>query len=276
MKLKLGFSPCPNDTFIFDAMVHGKVDTEGLEFGYFLADVEELNGKAFKGVADILKVSYHAYAWFASSWVILDSGSALGYKNGPLLVSRTPYGFDDVPGLRVAIPGQYTTANMLFSIAWPKAVNKVVYLFSEIEQAVLDGAVDAGLIIHESRFTYHSRGLTKIADMGEYWEGLTGLPMPLGAIVANRNLPEETILKVNRIIRRSLEYAFRNPSDSEGFVAEHAREMDRDVVASHIKLYFTGFSLDLGSAGKEAVKEFFRRGFKSGVIPPLPERIFIS
>jgi 1,4-dihydroxy-6-naphthoate synthase len=191
MKLSLGFSPCPNDTFIFDAMVHGRIDTEGLEFDYFLADVEELNRKAFKGEVQITKMSYHAYAYAAHNYLILDSGSALGRKNGPLLISKREISTDELESARIAIPGKYTTANLLFSIAWPGAIKKTEYLFSDIEKALLNDEVDAGLIIHETRFTYQKRGLKKIADMGEYWEKLTGMPIPLGTIVINRSVRSE-------------------------------------------------------------------------------------
>ena len=161
MKLTLGFSPCPNDTFIFDAMVHGRIDTEGLEFDYFLADVEELNRKALGGLVDITKISFHAYAYAADNYLILDSGSALGQRNGPLLISKRILDPSELSKARIAIPGKYTTANLLFSIAWPEAVNKTEYLFSDIERALLDDEVDAGLIIHETRFTYHKKGLHK-------------------------------------------------------------------------------------------------------------------
>jgi 1,4-dihydroxy-6-naphthoate synthase len=276
MKLTLGFSPCPNDTFIFDAMVHGRVDTEGLEFDYFLQDVEELNKKAMADEGDILKVSYHAYAYAADNYLILDAGSALGYKNGPLLISKRQINPEDMDSMKIAIPGRYTTANLLFSIAWPGATKKTEYLFSDIEDAILKEEVDAGLIIHESRFTYFRKNLLKIADMGEYWEKLTGLPMPLGAIVVNRKVPGEIALKVNRIIRRSLEYAFRDSYASYDFVAENAREMDSTVMNSHIKLYVTDYSLDLGIKGREAVTSFFNIASLKGVIPALPDRIFLT
>jgi len=276
MKLTLGFSPCPNDTFIFDAMVHHRVDTEGLEFDFFLKDVEELNKRALASDGDILKISYHAYAYVAQNYLILDAGSALGHKNGPLLISKRLIDPDEMDSMKIAIPGKYTTANLLFSIAWPKAVNKVEYLFSDIEDALLNEEVDAGLIIHESRFTYFRKNLLKIADMGEYWEKLTGLPMPLGAIVINRSIPEEVALKVNRIVRRSLEYAYNDSSASFDFVAENAREMDSTVMNSHIKLYVTDYSLDLGRKGKEAVTDFFTIAGLKGVIPAIPERIFLT
>jgi 1,4-dihydroxy-6-naphthoate synthase len=276
MKLTLGFSPCPNDTFIFDAMVHGRIDTEGLKFEYFLADVEELNRKAIAAEVDITKVSYHAYAYMAGNYLILDSGSALGHRNGPLVVSKREIDSTGLTDARIAIPGKFTTANLLFSIAWPEARNKKEYLFSDIPDVLLRDEADAGLIIHETRFTYMQKGLLKIADMGEFWEKLTGMPIPLGAIVINRQVPEDVSLKVNRIIRRSLEYAYGDSSASYRFVSENATDMDSRVMNNHIKLYVNEFTLDLGSGGKEAIKELFDLAGEKGVIPALPERIFLT
>jgi 1,4-dihydroxy-6-naphthoate synthase len=276
MKLTLGFSPCPNDTFIFDAMVHGRIDTEGLEFDYFLADVEGLNRKALASEVDITKISYHAYAYAAQNYLILDSGSALGHRNGPLLISKRQVNSSELADLRIAIPGKYTSANLLFSIAWPEAVNKTEYLFSNIEDALLKEEVDAGLIIHETRFTYFKKGLIKLADMGEYWEKLTGLPIPLGAIVINRNIPEDVALKVNRIVRRSLEYAYKDSFASYDFVSGNAKEMDSTVMNNHIKLYVNEFSIHLGKKGRQAINELFRIAGERGVIPPLPDRIFLT
>lgn len=276
MKLTLGFSPCPNDTFIFDAMVHGRIDTEGLEFDYFLADVEELNRKALSAMVDITKVSYHAYSYIAENYLILDSGSALGHRNGPLLISKRDIDSSLLARARIAIPGRYTTANLLFSIAWPDATNKKEYLFSDIPDVLLRDEADAGLIIHETRFTYTRLGLTKIADMGEFWEKLTGLPIPLGAIVIKRDIPEEIALKVNRIIRRSLEYAYKDSFAAYRFVSENANDMDSTVMNNHIKLFVNEFTLDLGQKGKESVNEMFRIASEKGVVPALPERIFLT
>jgi 1,4-dihydroxy-6-naphthoate synthase len=276
MKLTLGFSPCPNDTFIFDAMVHGRIDTEGLEFDCFLADVEELNRKAINAEVDITKMSFHAYAYTAQNYLILDSGSALGHRNGPLLISKRHINPDDLVRSNIAIPGKLTTANLLLSIAWPDAINKTEYLFSDIERALLDDEIDAGLIIHETRFTYFKKGLFKIADMGEYWENLTGLPIPLGTIVVNRNIPVEIALKVNRIIRRSLEYAYNDSFASYDFVAGNAKEMDSTVMNKHIKLFVNDFSINLGSKGKEAIKELYRIALEKKIIPELPEKIFLN
>jgi 1,4-dihydroxy-6-naphthoate synthase len=276
MKLTLGFSPCPNDTFIFDAMVHGRIDTEGLEFDYLLADVEELNRRAFASDVDVTKMSYHAYAYVCQNYLILDSGSALGYRNGPLLISKRELGESDLKDARIAIPGKYTTANLVFSIAWPESLNKTEYIFSDIENALLNDDVDAGLIIHETRFTYSKKGLSMIADMGEYWENLTGLPIPLGAIVINRRVPHEVALKVNRVIRRSLEYAYQDSLASYDFVTTNAKEMDRNVMNNHIKLFVNKFTLNLGDEGKRAVNELFRIANEKGVIPTLNDQIFLN
>ena len=276
MKLTLGFSPCPNDTFIFDAMVHGRIDTEGLEFDYFLADVEELNRRAMASEVDITKVSYHAYSYIAGDYLILDSGSALGHRNGPLLVSRREINSSELTGARIAIPGKYTTANLLFSIAWPEAKNKTEYLFSDIPDVLLRDEADAGLIIHETRFTYASKGLIRIADLGEFWETLTGLPIPLGAIVVKRNIPMEIALKVNRIVRRSLEYAYKDSFASFQFVSEHANDMDSTVMNNHIKLFVNEFTLNLGMKGREAINELFKMAGERKVIPALPARIFLT
>jgi 1,4-dihydroxy-6-naphthoate synthase len=276
MKLTLGFSPCPNDTFIFDAMVHGRIDTEGLEFDYYLADVEELNRRAFEGKVDITKMSCHAYAFAANNYLILDSGSALGRKNGPLLISKKMIRPEELKDNLIAIPGKYTTASLLLNIAWPDAVKKKEYIFSDITRAILDGEVDAGLIIHETRFTYHRKGLHKIADMGEYWEKLTTLPVPLGTIVIKRSIPEETALKVNRVLKRSLEQAYRDSIAAFDFVVSNAREMDRNVMNSHIKLFVNEFTAELGQEGRAAIQKLFTLGQSVGATPDLPERIFLT
>jgi len=272
----LGFSPCPNDTFIFDAMVHGRIDTEDLEFDYFLADVEELNRKALASAVDITKISYHAYAYVAQNYLILDSGSALGHRNGPLLISKRIIDPHEVADITIAIPGKLTTANLLLSIVWPEAVKKRIYLFSDIENALLNDEVDAGLIIHETRFTYYKKGLRKIADMGEYWETLTDLPIPLGAIVINRKIPGDIAVKINRILRRSLEYAYKDSFASYNFVSANAKEMDSTVMNNHIKLYVNEYSLNLGDKGRQAIQALFRIAGEKGIIPVLPEKIFLT
>lgn len=276
MKLTLGFSPCPNDTYIFEAMVHGRIDTEGLEFDYFMADVEDLNNRAFRGLTDITKMSCHAYSYAADNYLILDSGSALGYKNGPLLIAKREMSDAEISVSRIAIPGKYTTANLLFSLAWPDAVSKTEYLFSDIADAVLDDRADAGLIIHETRFTYQGKGLIKLADMGRFWEEMTGMPIPLGLIAVHRRISGDIALKINRVIRRSLEYAGMLSAETSGFIEENAREMESSVIRSHIKLYVNEFTAGLGPAGRKAINTLFEKGREKGVVPELPERIFLE
>jgi 1,4-dihydroxy-6-naphthoate synthase len=257
MKLTLGFSPCPNDTFIFDALVHHKIDTEGLEFEVVFADVEQLNKWAFLGKLDITKLSYNAFMHCVNNYILLDSGSALGNNCGPLLIkkSNTILTKDS----KIAIPGKYTTANMLLNISFPDSQNKVETLFSEIESQVLEGIVDAGLIIHESRFTYKEKGLEKVIDLGGFWETETGLPIPLGGIVMKRELPFSEQEKIERVLRKSVEYAFENPGSSADFIKSHAQEMEKKVIDAHIALYVNDYSISLGKKGRKAVKLLFKK-----------------
>jgi len=276
MKLSLGFSTCPNDTFIFDAMVHKKVDTEGLEFDLVLADVEELNRNAFAGNIDITKLSYHAFAYVANNYKLLTSGSALGYKNGPLLIGKRKIYRDEVFDLKIAIPGKYTTANLLFSIVFPTVKEKKEYLFSDIEMAILDGEVDAGVIIHENRFTFEKKGLKKIIDLGEDWEEKTKNPIPLGGIVIRRNFDLETQLKVNRVLKRSVEFALAHPNSSYGFVKNYAQELNDEVIQKHIGLYVNNFTVDLGENGKNAVTTLFKRAVNEMIINEFEHDIFVG
>ncbi len=278
MKLSIGFSPCPNDCFVFDAIVNQRIDLEGLEFAPRIADVEALNKAAFARDIDVTKLSYHAYAYCASEYVMLDAGGALGRNCGPLLISKRPLSADDVAagGVRIAIPGKYTTANFLCGLAFPRAHQKIEMLFSDIEQAVVDGIVDAGLIIHENRFTYEAKGLRKIVDLGEFWEGQTGLPIPLGGIVVDRSLPRDVQERVNRVLRASVEYAFAHRDASLPFVRAHAQAMSEEVMYKHIDLYVNDFTIDLGTEGRRAVEVLFDRATASGVAPRISEPLFVS
>ncbi|MDA9808534.1 1,4-dihydroxy-6-naphthoate synthase [Flavobacteriales bacterium] len=261
MKLTLGFSPCPNDTFIFDALVHHKIDTEGLEFQVIFADVEQLNKWAFQRKLDITKLSYNAFTYCVNDYALLDSGSALGNNCGPLLIKKPNTILTKES--KIAIPGKYTTANMLLNIAFLNHQNKVEILFSEIENKVLEGKVDAGLIIHENRFTYQEKGLEKVSDLGEFWEKETGLPIPLGGIVINRNLPFVIQKKFERVLRKSVEYALENRESSSEFVIVHAQEMETEVIDAHINLYVNEFSISLGKVGRRAVEKVFEKSAKN-------------
>jgi len=265
-KLSIGFSPCPNDTFIFDAMLHGKVDTEGLVFEPVIEDVEALNRRAFVGELAVTKLSYHAFAHLLDQYALLSAGSALGNQCGPLLIARAPKNDAEINAARIAIPGKMTTANFLLSLAYPQAQHKIETLFSDIEDAVLRGDTDAGLIIHENRFTYASKGLVKLLDFGEHWENTTGLPIPLGGIVVRRNLPAEIQQKVNRVMRRSVEYAFANTDDVMPFVRQYAQEMDETVMRAHIDLYVTHYTIDLGENGRAAVRQMFQIAQEKGLL----------
>jgi 1,4-dihydroxy-6-naphthoate synthase len=278
-KLSLGFSPCPNDIFIFDALIHHKIDTEGLEFDVFFDDVETLNKKALQGELDITKLSFHAFAHVSDKYVLLDAGSALGFGVGPLLISKTAYTPEEVkskPSLSVGIPGTYTTANFLLTIAFPELQNKKELVFSAIEESLLNQELDLGVIIHENRFTYAQKGLHKIMDLGDYWEQQTGMPIPLGGIMINRNIDLETQLTVNRLIRKSVEYAFEHPEASSDFVRHHAQELDESVRKQHIDLYVNKYSIDLGDLGKRAIRVLFEKGQSAGLIATYVEQLFLT
>lgn len=256
MKLTLGFSPCPNDTYIFDALVNKKIDTEGLDFDVVLEDVETLNRWALEGKLDITKLSFPAFFQSLEKYILLTSGSALGKGVGPMLISKEFINNEQeiINSKTIAIPGENTTAHLLFSLAYPSATNKKFTVFSKIEDDVIHGEVDCGVIIHENRFTYQSKGLKKIIDLGEYWETQQKVPIPLGSIAIKRNLPDAIIKKVNRLIKNSLEFANRNYPNIPPYVKEHSQEMSEDVMRQHIQLYVNDFSLDLREEGKQAIK----------------------
>ena len=262
---------------MFDAMVHGRIDTEGLEFAVTLADIEALNHAAFARRPDVTKLSFHAYAYCVDTYVLLDAGSALGRNCGPLLISRRPIDRDEAARgqLRIAIPGKYTTANFLCGLAFPAAQNKAEVVFSDIEPALLAGKFDAGVIIHENRFTYQARGLRKIVDLGEFWESETGAPIPLGGIVVKRALPDDVKATINRVMRRSVEYAFAHRDASLPYVRAHAQEMSEEVMYQHIDLYVNEYSVDLGGDGRRAVEVLFDRAQRAGIVPAVRNDLFL-
>ena len=268
MKLTVGFSPCPNDTFMFDAMIHHKIDTEGLEFEVVIADIDKLNKWGLQHKLNVTKLSFHAFTYCIDNYVLLDSGSALGRNCGPLLIKKPDTIFSEKS--RILIPGKYTTANMLMSIAYPNYINKHTVLFSEIQDMVLKDEADIGLIIHEDRFTYKDRGLQKVLDLGEFWEKKTGLPIPLGGISITRKLSTEIQKKVERVLRKSIKYAFDNPDSSWKYVKSYAQNTDKEVIDSHIKLYVNNFSFSLGDKGKQAIEMLFKNTH------PSKQSIFLS
>lgn len=288
MKLNLGFSPCPNDTFIFDALIHHKIDTKGLEFEVEYHDVETLNRKAFNAELDITKLSYHAFAYAIKDYELLDAGSALGFGVGPLLISKNPeiaealtgYAGRDIPeefkNFKIGIPGKFTTANFLLGLAYPQLLNKEEFVFSDIERAVLEGDIDLGLIIHENRFTYQDKGLFKVVDLGEYWEKTTSSPIPLGGIVIQRELDRDVKLLVNQLIHESVEYAFAHPESGLAYIRSHAQEMEDAVMYKHIELYVNKFSSDLGLAGRTAIQNMFDDARRLRLIPEFDRNIFLT
>ena len=258
MELSLGFSPCPNDTFIFDALVNGKIDTEGITFKPVLEDVQTLNRWAIEKKLDISKISYGVLPLVTQNYNLLNSGGALGKGVGPLLIARQPVDqiYENINNILVAIPGENTTAHLLFSYAFPTANKKQFLVFNEIEDAVISGKADAGVIIHENRFTYQDKDLVKLMDLGEYWEQKTGSPIPLGGIVARKNIDPKLQQQIDRLIRKSLEYSYENYPAISPYVSQHSQEMSEEVMRKHIELYVNNFSLDLGEEGRAAVAIF--------------------
>ena len=260
MKLTLGFSPCPNDTFIFDALVNKKIDTEGLEFDVVLQDVETLNQWALEGKLDVTKLSFPAFFKSLEYYTLLNAGSALGKGVGPILItdSQQEITNEEINQASIALPGVNTTANLLFSFAYPEAKDKRFMLFSAIEEALVNKETDLGVIIHENRFTYQQKGLRKVKDLGEYWEERMELPLPLGGIAINQWVKRSLALKVNELIRKSLDFAFKNYPLISDYVKQHSQEMSEDVMRQHIDLYVNNYSLDLGEEGKLAIESLYQ------------------
>jgi len=267
--LSIGYSPCPNDTFIFYALVHGLVDCEGVTYRPpFLEDVETLNGWALQGKLDITKLSCHALGHVLDEYCLLAAGSALGRGCGPLVVAREMVALDPLRERRIGIPGRYTTAALLLQMLLPGCTRLVEMPFDAIMPALLRGEVEAGVIIHESRFTYQQYGLVCLQDLGEWWETVSGQPIPLGSIVARRSLGMEVIGRIERAIRASVEFAFADPDGCLGYIRQHSQEMAENVVQQHIQLYVNEFSFDLGQEGLAAIELFLERGRAAGALPP--------
>ena len=275
-KLSLGFSPCPNDTFIFEALVHGRVPCGGLSFSERLEDVETLNRLALDGVLDVSKISYHLLGHILDDYLLLRSGGALGRGCGPLLVAREPLEPGSLAGRRIALPGRYTTAALLLRLFDPSLADFVYLPFDRIMQAVADGEVAAGVIIHESRFTFASHGLVRILDLGEWWERETGHPIPLGGIAAKRSLGRQTLIALERAIAESVGCAFQNPAAARPYIRAHSQEMSDQVCDAHIGLYVNEFSRSLGAEGESAVRVLLERAAAAGVVPVSALPLFVA
>lgn len=287
MQLSLGFSPCPNDTFIFDALVHQKIDTKGLSFDVQYHDVETLNQKAFRRELDVTKLSYHAFAYAVEDYELLDAGSALGFGVGPLLICKDPALAQELQqytgallpehlrDLRIGIPGKFTTANFLLGLAFPLLQNKAEMVFSDIENALLLRDIDLGLIIHENRFTYAAKGLHKVIDLGDYWEKTTHCPIPLGGIVVRRDLPQDVKIQINELVHDSVAFAFENPKSGLDYIRMHAQEMEEAVMYQHIELYVNAYSQHLGVEGRNAIQAMFDRAAQLQLIPATNQQLFL-
>lgn len=279
MKLTIGFSPCPNDTFIFDALINKKIDTGDLSFEAVLEDVQTLNNYARAGRLDISKISYGVLPLVLGEYIVLTAGGALGKGVGPLLISKNDIAVtENINDKTIVIPGENTTAHMLFSLAYPKAQQKKFIIFSDIEEAVINGRADLGVIIHENRFTYQQKGLKKVIDLGEYWEKQTQYPIPLGGIVMKRSFSTALQKKADALIRKSVEYAFANYPILAGYVKQHSQEMEEKVMRQHIDLYVNDYSIDLAEEGKEAVRKLLTvyQQVNPAITPPVQENLFVG
>lgn len=266
-KLSLGYSPCPNDTFIFYGLIHGKVSCADIEFIEQLEDVETLNQLALQSQLDLTKISYHALGHLRESYVLLRSGGALGRGCGPLVIAAQKTSMEELCGKKIAIPGQLTTANLLLQLYSDGYKDLLILPFDQIMGAIEQGRVDAGVIIHESRFTYQQHGLQQILDLGQWWEKESGYPIPLGGILAKRSLGAKLINQIDQALRKSIEYAYANPDKPQSYIKQHSQELEDDVIRSHIGLYVNDFSLDLGDEGVQAVTYLLRLAEERGIIP---------
>ncbi|MDO8885906.1 1,4-dihydroxy-6-naphthoate synthase [Candidatus Oleimmundimicrobium sp.] len=273
--ITIGFSTCPNDTFIFYPLMKKKVNDCELSFVETLADVETLNKAAFNCKFDVTKLSYQAFGHLVDDYVLLRSGSALGRGCGPLLVSHHSLAPEELIDKKIAIPGKYTTAAMLFKLYSNQCKNLVEMSFEKIMPAIKEGIVDAGVIIHEGRFTYKKEGLVKVVDLGNWWEKKTGLPIPLGGIFAKRSLGKETIGRIDSCIKKSVEYAFLHREESMEYIKEYARELEDDVIKQHIELYVNRFSVDLGEEGVRAIKYLLKMGYEKNIFKTYREDFIV-
>ncbi len=276
MSLSLAFSPCPNDTFIFDALVNKKIPSDSLSFDVNVNDVENLNKSALNGKYDITKLSFNAYQAVSDQYKILSAGVAVGKHNGPLLISKKNIKLSELKNLRIAIPGKMTTANLLFTIAFPEVTNKTEVLFSDIEALILNDEFDAGLIIHETRFTYAEKGLKKIVDLGEFWESNYNKYLPLGCIAVKRKIQTDIQLKINELIRSSIIFSNMQLPVISSYIKENAKELSESVIRKHIDLYVNDLSLNIGEKGKDSIEFLFKKAFEFGLCSKMPSDCFVQ
>ena len=265
--ITFGISPCPNDTFMFHALLHGLVSNSLCQFDLHIEDVETLNRLGKETILDVTKISFHMYGFLREKYVLLNSGAALGRGCGPLLIARPARSFEAIKDEVIAVPGRFTTANLLLQLMTGKHENVREMRFDQIVTAVASGIVAGGLIIHETRFTYQEKGLVSLVDLGKWWEDTTNQPIPLGGIIAKRSLGEATIKCLDGMIKESILYAREYPESSKKFIKENAKELSDEVINSHIDLYVNDFSVNLGKKGREAVECLFRAAEESRLIP---------
>mgnify|MGYP001475727334 CR=1 FL=1 len=275
MKINIGISPCPNDTFIFEALIQKRIDTDPFDFHFVFEDVEKLNSMAVAGQLDVTKLSFFAYAQVSMNYQLLDSGSALGKNCGPLIIAKDPISLSDIHNCSISVPGERTTAHWLLQLTHPELTQKEFALFSEIENRVLHDVTDLGLIIHENRFTYSDKGLHKIQDLGEFWESYSGLPLPLGGIAIRRETDNVIKHRINQLIRESIEFAFDHPEVSFPFVQSYSQEMEEHVIKEHINLYVNEYSISLREEGKQAIVHMLNLMENMQMCPKVVFPIFI-
>jgi len=276
MNLSVAISPCPNDTFSFAGLINKQVCNNQLKCTYHLADIEALNKSAINNEFDIVKISFHTYPYIADTYEILPVGSALGYKNGPLLISKNKIYPDEVKDLKIAIPGKLTTAYLLLKIFYDNPINTNEYIFSDIISAVMDNECDAGLLIHESRFTYNIHNLKLISDIGETWHNKTTLPLPLGCIVIKRTISKNIKNIFTKCLLNSILHAKKSPSEYKNFIQKNAQELSWEVALKHINTYVNEFTLDLGDTGKKAITKLFNIAESNMSIPKIKTNMFFD
>ena len=273
--LTLGYSTCPNDTFIFYALAHNLIERRGLQFRIKLADVETLNQQARAGVFDISKLSFAAIGHLLDTYGVLRSGSALGRGCGPLVVARPGFNLNQIDSKKIAVPGMWTTACMLLGLYLSKKPDVIPMLFDLIMPAVERGDLDFGVIIHEGRFTYKNYGLICLLDLGKWWEEKTSLPIPLGGIAIRRDIAPETARRVESAVRESTLYGFKHRTETDGYVKKYASDMSPAVIRRHIDLYVNDFTIEIGEQGKEAVEALFEMARNRGILPESKLSVFV-